>query len=146
MYRENMEKKVRNILLVIYVTVLAAELILLAIAAPEKIELLTVPQGFYEATLILLLVNLPIFMFAAIIASAIKEAVIRRNSYKPDKARLRLSFTSAALAMLTLMLFVTTNSTKSVMVNNVLYILTLVMALASTVVFIIYVIKNKKKG
>lgn len=145
MDRKKTERKIRIILFAVYFLLFVIQLLFLAFGMSHNdMELLTVSLSFFEAVLVILLIDVPLFLFIAIFVSAIKELCIYYASGKEERLRLRLSAVSAILAILTVMLFFATNNTVSTALNEVLYLLTLLFACASATVFAIYLIKNRK--
>ncbi|MBR6632909.1 MAG: hypothetical protein IKL05_01255 [Clostridia bacterium] len=145
MNRKSVEKKIRKALIAFYVIIFLLEAVALWLIIPSNnMDLLTVSMSFPQVMGVVLLMDIPLFLFVAIIVTAIKEAVLYKNSYNKDKWRLKLSFASAGLTVITVMLWITTGNTSSADLGDALFIATLLFALASTLSFVIYLLKNKR--
>lgn len=147
MNRKAVENKIRKALIILYVTAFLLEAFVLWLIIPSNnLDILTVSFSFPQVLAILLVMNIPLFVFTAIIVNAVKEIVLWHNSYKKGKNLLKLSSASAVLVIITVMLWFATVNTVSADLGDALYISTLLSALASVTVFVIYLFKNKKPG
>ena len=142
MNRTEVNKRTNRIILIVFALIVASEIILAAYASSHHtLGLLAI--GFPISATVLLLADIPIFVFVTIIANTVKEINLRCNSYKKDNLSFGIILSAAIFAFSSLVLFFITNNVSSVTANTVLYILTLVTALLSTVTLVAYLIKNR---
>jgi len=142
MNRIEINKKTNRIILIILALIIVAE-IALALYASSHHTLGLLAIGFPISLVVLLLADIPIFVFITIIANTVKEIYLHRNSYKKDNISLWIIITALVFAALSLVLFFITNNVSNVTANTVLYISTLVTAFLSTVTLVAYFIKNR---
>ncbi len=151
MNRKEIEKRIRRVLIILFVAIIVLETAVLAIGTSRNdLELLTMPISFIDAMIIVLMMDIPLFLLVAILTAVTKEAclysALKKINSNNDKKRFRLSAASAVLAVLTVMLYFTTSNTLSADLNDALFIATLILAAATVIVYIAYIITNKKLG
>ena len=137
MTREKADKRTRQILFALYVLIIVIEAALAAYASSHNaIDLLTV--GFPDAMMVLLLADIPLFIFIAIIANAVKEIVLYYNSYNKNTKALRWIIVSTLLVAVTVTFFTLTSNATDVTLNTVFYYGTIISAVATVISFVIY--------
>ncbi len=147
MDRKSTDRRIRVALAIIYLLIILTEVILIAIGnSHNQMELLTVSFSFPQLIGIVLIMDIPLFVSIAIAINAIKEIAYHLKSHEKGNTLLKLSSTSGVLLIITVMLFVATCNTVTAVLSDALYLLTLVFALSTVVVFAVYLIQNKKLG
>lgn len=137
MTREKADKRTMQILFALYVLIIVIEAALAAYASSHNaIDLLTV--GFPDAMMVLLLADIPLFVFIAIIANALKEIVLYYNSYNKNTRALRWIIASSVLVAVTVTFFTLTSNSSDVTLNTVFYYGTIISAVATVISFVIY--------
>ena len=143
MTREKANKRTLQILFAAYIFIIVIEAAIAAYASSHNaIDLLTV--GFPDAMFVLLLVDIPLFIFIAIIANAVKEIVLYCNSYNKNTKALKWIIASSVLVAVTVTFFTLTSNSTDVTLNTVFYYGTLIGAAATVISFVIYGITARK--
>ena len=137
MTRQKSDKRTLQILFALYILIIIIEAALAAYGSSNNaIDLLTV--SFSDAMLILLVADIPLFIFIAIIANAVKEIVLYYNSYNKNTKALRWIIASTVLVAVTVTLFTLTSNATDVILNTVFYYGTIIGAVATVISFVIY--------
>ena len=137
MTRQKSDKRTLQILFALYILIIIIEAALAAYGSSHNaIDLLTV--SFPDAMLILLLADIPLFIFIAIIANAVKEIVLYYNSYNKNTKALRWIIASTVLVAVTVTLFTLTSNATDVILNTVFYYGTIISAVVTVISFVIY--------
>lgn len=137
MTRQKSDKRTLQILFALYILIIIIEAALAAYGSSHNaIDLLTV--SFSDAILILLLADIPLFIFIAIIANAVKEIVLYYNSYNKNTKALRWIIASTVLVAVTVTLFTLTSNATDVILNTVFYYGTIISAVVTVISFVIY--------
>lgn len=137
MTRQKSDKRTLQILFALYILIIIIEAALAAYGSSHNaIDLLTV--SFSDAMLILLLADIPLFIFIAIIANAVKEIVLYYNSYNKNTKALRWIIASTVLVAVTVTLFTLTSNATDIILNTVFYYGTIIGAVATVISFVIY--------
>ena len=143
MTREKANKRTLQILFALYVLIIVIEAALAAYASSHNaIDLLTV--GFPDAMMVLLLADIPLFIFIAIIANAVKEIVLYYNSYNKNTKALRWIIVSTVLVAVTVTFFTLTSNATDVTLNTVFYYGTIISAVVTVISFVIYGVAARK--
>ena len=143
MNRIESNKKTNKIILIVFILILVLETVI-AIYASKHNAFGLLAIGFPVSAVVLLIADIPIFVYITIVANAVKEIYLRHNSYKKDKISFAIIITALIFALISLVLFFVTNNVSNVIVNTVLYISTLVTVFVSTILLIAYFVKNRK--
>lgn len=137
MTREKANKRTLQILFVAYIFIIVIEAAIAAYGLSHNaLELLTV--SFSDAMPILILVDIPLFIFIAIIANAVKEIVLYYNSYNKNTKALKWIIASSVLVAVTVTFFTLTSNSSDVTLNTVFYYGTIISAVATVISFVIY--------
>ncbi|MBE6701048.1 MAG: hypothetical protein E7582_04075 [Ruminococcaceae bacterium] len=136
----NYNKRARIILLLIYLSILLGEIIFIS-SNHNNLGLMAI--GFYEAFLIYLIMDIPIFVFIAILVNFIKETIAFRK-HKSSKNGLTLILSSFVTIIVSALLFVFTSNSVNPTINIILFYSTIISASVAIILFFIYLVKTRK--